>query len=152
MDSLRAQHLALSYCLLELLLQSPILFLFWNEMLWQQWSGSGKKHKYGYFLIVLQLIHGPKLADISCTTTAKMTKLVLFPLLSNDPKTGQLFLRIVYQPSSRQTFLRRNPRLDVTVGRRAGGRAGGRAISQVKRGRNDGRAAHTIELMDCSLP
>ena len=34
-------------------------------------SSSGKKNKFGHFLVVVQLIHKLMLADISCTTTSR---------------------------------------------------------------------------------
>ena len=42
------------------------------------WTGSGKKNKFGHFLVVVQLIHRPMQAYIGCATTAC---LLFFPLL-----------------------------------------------------------------------
>ena len=41
---------------------------------------SGKKNKFGHFLVIVQLIHRLTQADISCTKTAR---LLFFPLLDD---------------------------------------------------------------------
>ena len=41
-------------------------------------TGSGKKNKFGHFLVFVELIHRLTQADISCTT---MARLFFFPLL-----------------------------------------------------------------------
>ena len=75
------------------------------------WPSSGKKSKFGHFLVAVQPIHRLTQADISCTTTAR---LFFFPLLCGEvtEKATSLSKRL-YKPRGIWLWVSRNKQIKI---------------------------------------